>query len=66
MGTGKALAARSLPTGGTSRSGLSAIVSLLHPIRPKMFLKVFRYSFSEAIPIFFNRVKSNFNLVRSL
>ena len=29
-------------------------------------LKVFRYSFSEAIPIFFNRLKSGFFLVRSL
>ena len=28
--------------------------------------KVFRYSFSEAIPIFFNRLKSDFFLVRSL
>ena len=28
--------------------------------------KVFRYSFSEAIPIFFNRLKSSFYLVRSL
>ena len=28
--------------------------------------KVFRYSFSEAIPIFFNRLKSGFFLVRSL
>ena len=29
-------------------------------------LKVFQYSFSEAIPIFFNRLKSVFFLVRSL
>ena len=29
-------------------------------------LKVFRYNFSEAIPIFFNRLKSGFLLVRSL
>ena len=29
-------------------------------------LKVFRYSFSAAIPIFFNRLKSGFFLVRSL
>ena len=29
-------------------------------------IKVFRYSFSEAIPIFFNRLKSGFFLVRSL
>ena len=29
-------------------------------------LKVFRYNFSEAIPIFFNRLKSVFFLVRSL
>ena len=29
-------------------------------------VKVFRYSFSEAIPIFFNRLKSGFLLVRSL
>ena len=28
--------------------------------------KVFRYSLSEAIPIFFNRLKSGFLLVRSL
>ena len=28
--------------------------------------KVFRYSFSEAIPIFFNRLKSIFFRVRSL
>ena len=27
--------------------------------------KVFRYSFSEALPIFFNRLKSGFLLVRS-
>ena len=27
-------------------------------------LKVFRYSFSEAIPIYFNRLKSGFFLVR--
>ena len=32
----------------------------------KTKLKVFRYSFSEAIPIFFNRLKSDFFLVRSL
>ena len=30
------------------------------------FLKVFRYSFSEAIPIFFNRLKSGFFLFLSL
>ena len=29
-------------------------------------LKVFRYSFSEAVPIFFNRLKSGFFLVRWL
>ena len=29
-------------------------------------VKVFRYSFSEAIPIFFNRFKSDFILVQSL
>ena len=29
-------------------------------------VKVFRYSFSEAIPIFFNRLKSGFFLVRLL
>ena len=29
-------------------------------------VKVFRYSFSEAIPIFFNRLKSVFLLGRSL
>ena len=29
-------------------------------------IKVFRFSFSEAIPIFFNRLKSDFFLVRSL
>ena len=29
-------------------------------------IKVFRYSFSEAIPIFFNRFKSDFFLVWSL
>ena len=29
-------------------------------------LKVFRYSFSETIPIFFNRLKMDFILVRSL
>ena len=29
-------------------------------------VKVFRYSFSEAIPIFLNRLKSGFFLVRSL
>ena len=29
-------------------------------------LKVFRYSFSETIPMFFNRLKSDFVLVRSL
>ena len=29
-------------------------------------IKVFRYSFSDAIPIFFNRLKSGFFLVRSL
>ena len=29
-------------------------------------VKVFRYSFSEAIPIFFNRLKSVFFLVRWL
>ena len=32
----------------------------------KARLKVFRYSFSEAIPIFFNRLKSVFFLARSL
>ena len=30
-----------------------------------MYFKVFRYSFSETIPIFFNRLKSVFSLVRS-
>ena len=29
-------------------------------------VKAFRYSFSEAIPIFFNRFKSDFILVQSL
>ena len=29
-------------------------------------LKVFRYSFSQTIPMFFNRLKSDFILVRSL
>ena len=29
-------------------------------------VKVFRYSFSEAIPIFFNRLKGGFFFVRSL
>ena len=29
-------------------------------------IKVFRYSFSEAVPIFFNRLKSGFFLVRWL
>ena len=35
------------------------------PAREKnrIFLKVFRYSFSDAIPIFFNRLKSGFFLV---
>ena len=28
---------------------------------PKSKIKVFRYSFSEAIPIFFNRLKSGFS-----
>ena len=32
----------------------------------KISVKVFRYSFSEAISIFFNRFKSSFFLVRSL
>ena len=32
----------------------------------KFSLRVFRYSFSEAVPIFFNRLKSDFFLVRSL
>ena len=31
-----------------------------------LYFKVLRYSFSEAIPIFFNRLKSAFFLVRSL
>ena len=31
-----------------------------------VILKVFRYSFSETIPIFFNRLKRDFILVRSL
>ena len=38
----------------------------LHKILPLSLLgpfKVFRYSFSEAIPIFFNRFKSDFILV---
>ena len=38
----------------------------LYEILHFSFLKVFRYSFSEAIPIFFNRFKSDFILVWSL
>ena len=34
--------------------------------RLKVTFKVFRYSFSEAIPIFFYRLKRDFILVRSL
>ena len=35
-----------------------AKISFIHPF------KVFRYSFSETIPMFFNRLKSDFILVR--
>ena len=31
----------------------------------RSFVKVFRYSFSETSPMFFNRLKSDFILVRS-
>ena len=33
------------------------------PVTKKTSFKVFRYSFSKAIPIFFNRFKSDFILV---
>ena len=48
---------------------ISMLVCLKTPSKKKnkaLPFKVFRYSFSEAITIFFNRLKSGFFLVRSL
>ena len=54
---------------------ISALILLSAPIlaygyvyinRGSSSFKVFRYSFLEAIPIFFNRLKSGFFLLRSL
>ena len=47
--------------GGCIADYASCILSILRGL-----VKAFRYSFSEAIPIFFSRLKSGFLLVRSL
>ena len=47
---------------GHAKSTLVFLTDFLEPgIEP--VVKVFRYSFSEAIPIFFNRFKNDFILV---
>ena len=38
----------------------------VNPFKTSVIFMVFRYSFLEAKPIFFNRLKSGFHLVRSL
>ena len=52
--------------GGIRIPNLDLMLKALRLAWLPRLLKVFRYNFSEAIPIFFNRLKSGFLLVRSL
>ena len=52
--------------GGIRMPNLDLMLKALRLAWLPRLLKVFRYNFSEAIPIFFNRLKSGFLLVRSL
>ena len=52
--------------GGISMPNLNLMLKALRLAWLPRLLEVFRYNFSEAIPIFFNRIKSGFLLVRSL
>ena len=44
----------------------SGLISIWPSWKLRFFLKGFRYSYRETIPIFFNRLKGDFVLVRSL
>ena len=54
----------------SQNTNLTALCSDLHEAAVRFprgaQFKVFRYSFSETLPMFFNRLKSDFVLVRSL
>ena len=52
--------------GGIRMPNLDLMLKALRLVWLPRLLKVFRYNFSETIPIFFNRLKSGFLLVRSL
>ena len=52
--------------GGIRMPNLDLMLKALRLAWLPRLLKVFRYNFSEAIPIFFNRLKSGFLIVRSL